>query len=717
MQSDGARQVLLLVEDSAIIAMRVAADLDRAGYDVTHVLNGEDAVQACRDTQAIDLVLMDIDLGDGIDGTEAAQQILAFRDMPIVFLSSYTDPEVVNRTEGIGSYGYIVKDSGETVMLASIRMAFRLFAARSAERDQRERYQTLIEVASDAILTVAGPRGEIVEANAAARQMLGYSHEELMQLDGFAVVHPEETERTAAEWGRQVSERGQFLLRTRWIRKDGTGFPVEVSGRPIRFQGEDYVEMIARDVTAAEFAQTQIRETTERYQGVFDNALDALLLADDQMRYLDTNEAACELLGRSRDELLQLTVADVTPTANRAAAQAMWNGFIKEGSMQGLFELVRPDGETRHAEFRAVASVTPGVHLSALRDVTERVRAQEELERSQHFAHAIGDLVPILVFVYDLATKKNTWANRAHREFFASALADPEHAANPDILSILHPDDVGPLMQQYDALLNGRPEGQEPIEMRFRKNDAWVSFLVRQAVLQRDEEGSPVSFIGAMVDVTQLQDANRRVEAALDQHEVLLREMNHRVKNSLMVVSSLVSLYESELNVDLAEVRGQIDSISHVHGLLASEHQGATASLGDLVSLVLSSVLSSHSSISVRVDADDIEVQGSDAVPIGLIVNEIATNAAKHGFLEDGEGELGVSASLTDGTLTLRIANNGRPLKPTFDLRTTSNTGLQVVKALVQQMNGSLTVEREPVTTFVASVELSGESDDRPTSQ
>jgi len=107
--------------------------------------SGEQAVELVRGGPEIDLVLMDIDLGAGMDGTEAARLILGLRDLPLVFLSSHTEPLVVERTEGLTSYGYIVKNSGETVLLASIKMAFRLFQARAELRDREKHYRSLFE--------------------------------------------------------------------------------------------------------------------------------------------------------------------------------------------------------------------------------------------------------------------------------------------------------------------------------------------------------------------------------------------------------------------------------------------------------------------------------------------------------------------------------------------------------------------------------------------
>ena len=138
--SDTMTRRILLVEDEAIIALAEKMVLERRGYEVLLAHSGEDAIRTFEESQPVDLVLMDIDLGSGMDGTVAAQAILAEREVPVVFLSSHTEPEVVDQTEKITSYGYIVKSSGETVLLASIRMAFKLFQARVNELSALRRY-------------------------------------------------------------------------------------------------------------------------------------------------------------------------------------------------------------------------------------------------------------------------------------------------------------------------------------------------------------------------------------------------------------------------------------------------------------------------------------------------------------------------------------------------------------------------------------------------
>lgn len=134
----GCKKSILLVEDEAIICMATAKILEQ-DYKVTTAFSGQDAVDVIRSGKKIDLILMDIDLGKGMDGTETAEIILRDRHVPVVFLSSHTEKAVIDKTEKITSYGYVLKDTRHTVLFASIRMAFRLY---EAHRELREKENT-----------------------------------------------------------------------------------------------------------------------------------------------------------------------------------------------------------------------------------------------------------------------------------------------------------------------------------------------------------------------------------------------------------------------------------------------------------------------------------------------------------------------------------------------------------------------------------------------
>src|SRR6056297_2174573 len=133
------KRKILLVEDEAIIAMSTAKIIEKYGFVVVIAHTGEKAAEMVEEEPDISLILTDIDLGRGIDGTEAAQRILEKHDLPIIFHTSHEEKEYVDRVKKITGYGYVLKSSGEFVLLESINMAYTLFEAKKeAQLNQKE---------------------------------------------------------------------------------------------------------------------------------------------------------------------------------------------------------------------------------------------------------------------------------------------------------------------------------------------------------------------------------------------------------------------------------------------------------------------------------------------------------------------------------------------------------------------------------------------------
>jgi PAS domain S-box-containing protein len=194
-RDDKEKKVILLVEDEALIAMTESMELIKYGYDVIHVLNGKKAIEIVNKSNTeIDLILMDINLGNNLDGTEIAKIILKDHDIPLLFLSSHTEREIVNKTENITFYGYVVKDSGIIVLDASIKMAFRLHEAYMELKKQKveienkknnlqvfeKRYRRLFESAKDGIIILDAYNGVIVDVNPFLINLLGYSKKQFL---------------------------------------------------------------------------------------------------------------------------------------------------------------------------------------------------------------------------------------------------------------------------------------------------------------------------------------------------------------------------------------------------------------------------------------------------------------------------------------------------------------------------------------------------------
>lgn len=140
---------------------------------------------------------------------------------------------------------------------------------------------------------------------------------------------------------------------------------------------------LRREIAEHRRREERLERSQRRLRALFDSAEDAILLVNDEGQYVDANPAACALLGYGREELLQLSLRDVTPVSGHKIGMASWQAFISEGEQSGQYTLRPDDGGSIEVEYRAVANILPGLHAAVLRDVTERKQAEEALRESE----------------------------------------------------------------------------------------------------------------------------------------------------------------------------------------------------------------------------------------------------------------------------------------------------------------------------------------------
>ena len=124
------------------------------------------------------------------------------------------------------------------------------------------------------------------------------------------------------------------------------------------------------DITRRRLAEEALDESRRRFQAVFENSLDGIVLMDDATHFLDANPAMCQLTGYSREEISRLTTWDVTPVPNRERIPDIVGRFFDTGTLSGEYDLLCKDGTTRTVDYRAVANILPGLHLTVQRDIT-----------------------------------------------------------------------------------------------------------------------------------------------------------------------------------------------------------------------------------------------------------------------------------------------------------------------------------------------------------
>ena len=271
------KKTLLLVEDEAIIAMASQMELEKYGYNVIQASSGEKAVSIVKADANIELILMDIDLGAGIDGTETAEQILKEHQIPVVFLSSHMEPEIVEKTEKITSYGYVVKSSSITVLDASIKMAFKLFEANMIIEKSDKKQKTMLSNITD-VIGIMGADGKMKYKSPNIEKWFGWDPEELIGTSGFQNVHPDDLEEAQNIFESIIdSDSVTRTFELRYKCKDGSYKPVELTAKNlINDPLVNGILLNYRDITQRIQDENKVREKDIEYRKLLANVPDLI---------------------------------------------------------------------------------------------------------------------------------------------------------------------------------------------------------------------------------------------------------------------------------------------------------------------------------------------------------------------------------------------------------------------------------------------------------
>ncbi len=299
-----------MVEDEVIIAMTEKKQLEKYGYNVVTAHTGEKAMELVNVSPEFDLILMDINLGKGLDGTQTAEHILSKHDMPIVFLSSHTEPEVVEKTENITSYGYVVKNSSITVLDASIKMAFKLFDAKKKTEESEQKYRFITSNVPDIIYSLDGS-GRISSINYPSFEHYGYKEAEVAGKPFMDFVHPDDRAAIMDSFLAAMKEQRKNTsgLQFRLLASNGAEIWAELNANAQfdgqgRYQGE---QGVMRDITERKKSEEILRESETRFRLISENISDGIahFSADGIIDYV--SPAYLKMLGYPGEEQIGRT--------------------------------------------------------------------------------------------------------------------------------------------------------------------------------------------------------------------------------------------------------------------------------------------------------------------------------------------------------------------------------------------------------------------------
>ena len=211
-------------------------------------------------------------------------------------------------------------------------------------------------------------------------------------------------------------------------------------------------------------------------------------------------------------------------------------------------------------------------------------------------------------------------------------------------------------------------------------------------------------------DITDRKRGDERIRASLKEKEVLLKEIHHRVKNNLQVISSLLNLQANQIkDPETAQVfrdsQSRVRAMSLVHERLYQSSDLARIDFAGYVQDVTRHLLRSYQTgqgrVRLEVDVDPVSFNVDTAIPCALIINELVSNALKYAFPNGKEGQIRIRLSQTDGEhLNLSISDNGIGFPKDFDWEQTDSLGLHLVRSLTDQLNGSIQCQLDSGARF-----------------
>ncbi len=489
-----------------------------------------------------------------------------------------------------------------------------------------------------------------------------------------------------AEFGVNVRDGNpRWLLgRGRIVERDGDAKPLRIVGTLL-------------DVSRQKRAERALRSSETKYRRLVETANEGIFVAQG-LQVMYVNDRGAELLGYTPQELVSRRLTDFVHEADRSAL--MSHRGESEFGAEGYAERATVRMLSRTGDMRWVEASTAPVEwedgsatLIFLADVTKTKRSEQALIRNITFLETLMDTIPNPIY-YKNADGIYLGCNTA----FADTIGRSKDAvvgrtvfdlAEPDIAHMQHEKD-------RELLAHG---GSQQYEARIALHDGHRDVIVCKSVFH-DAEDSVAGLIGVVLDITDRKEAEREIRASLEEKEVLLREVHHRVKNNLQVMSSLLRLQarcaqETGVQEMLRASEGRIRAMALVHDLLYDSKTLQRIALDMYVRAVVNAAFAifgaSRPGISLNLSLEQISCGLDTAIPLGLVTNELVVNSLKHAFPSDRPGVVTIRLERLEGrTARLTVRDDGIGFDGERVPKAQGTLGLNLVDTLVSQMNGEV---------------------------
>ncbi len=761
---------ILLVDDTPANLLALEVVLEPLGQPLVKARSGEEALRLLT-SHTFALIVLDV-MMPGLDGYQTAALL---RDRhpsqrtPIIFLSAMNrDDSDFTRGYAHGAVDYLVKPFNADILRSKASVFVELFLqreeirrqamllvehernARQHERErsyhaerqaERDRLHALLMQAPAPICILRGA-GHIFEfANPLYCQVIGKTNlvgkpieEALPELKGQSFF-----EVLDGVLRSGVPARGTEMLCKLDRSGDGTLEDVYLNFvyAPMRDAG-GHVEGIiafAFDVTTQVIARDLAQQSEARFRALFDSAMDGVVVADDDGRYLDANPAALALFGLPREQLLARRIQEVGWVKAHMEPESAWDQFRDQGQQRGQFLLTRPDGEVRTLEYSATAQFVQGQHLSVLRDITEQASVHEATRMAEQRFRSLVAATSQIVWTTNAAGRR-VEDSPSWRAYTGQSVE--EWLSSDGRVGAVHPDDRERGKQAWANALTSKVPYD--VEYRLRRADGEFRAVLVRGVPVLNDDGTVREWVGTITDIEDKKRVEAELEANMILREQLLAIVGHDLQNPLAAIQfdsqrilkrEGLTAAESKSAARIASAAGRMSrmiaqlldlSRARMGGGIPVEPQ--ETSLSQVCRHVIEELeVANPQRVIVYEEAAEL-ITRIDPDRFAEVVSNLVGNAIQHG----GKSTVTVRLREVGHEAVLEVHNLGEPvpveiLPYLFDpfrrgKRETKSSslglGLYIAQQIVAAHNGTLTVTSTPEdgTQFTVKLPLLGANAD-----
>ena len=575
--------------------------------------------------------------------------------------------------------------------------------------ESEDKFRKLFDNANDAIFLwlINESTKEIeklLDVNKAAVDTLGYSRKEMEKMlpNDFLV---EEIKSKAPLALKRLFTEGSARFETVFNKKNGERLDVEIDSRCFMLVNEKLVLSIIRDISQ----RKRIEETLKLTKFCVDNASIGIIRTDDNAKILEANGYICNLLGYSEKELCEKLIFEIDPNYSKKFWENRLEVLHKNGSDTYETELIAKN------ENRVPVAITNTLiryndkeySWSFIRDIAEIVESRIELNLREHLLTEAQRIAKFGYYIYDFTTR--IWECSEEVDEILGIEKSFEKTFDK-WLTFVDPEYYNDLKDYLNEFIQQKKEKFDNEYRIIRQNDSerrWIHCLGK---VEYDKNDNQKYLIGTVQDVTDRRIAENKMKESLHEKEILLKEIHHRVKNNLQVVSSLLFLQSQQLkNKELVELlkisQNRVRTMALIHEKLYQSKDLNKIDFGQYISSLILALKESFSvdenKIMIDVKTESILLDIDIAVPCGLIVNELIANSIKHAFKNVERGLITIEAKYENDNYHLIIKDNGIGLSDKIKIDESQTLGLRIVYNLVRQLRGEYKIENDNGTRFI----------------